>query len=85
MTTSGDEASASRRRRLILERLTAGDRALLSEPYDSSTDVEMKELSWPVQLQMPDVSGLLASIEDDVVINELNEKVCPFASILIVE
>lgn len=74
-TTSEDEATAAKRRRILLERFPSYTEASSLKPSGSlSTSVEMKEISQPEQIQMPDIFRLLASIEDDVVVNELNEQ-----------
>ncbi|VDN99505.1 unnamed protein product [Rodentolepis nana] len=74
--TSGDEVVASKRRRLHLERFPSIEESTSLKPADSPPDsVEMKEeMAQPEQIQLPDISRLLASIEDDVVVNELNEQ-----------
>ncbi|VUZ44593.1 unnamed protein product, partial [Hymenolepis diminuta] len=74
-TTSEDEAAAAKRRRILLERFPSYAEASSQKPSGSlSNSVEMKETSQPEQIHMPDIFRLLASIEDDVVVNELNEQ-----------
>ncbi|VDL64254.1 unnamed protein product [Hymenolepis diminuta] len=74
-TTSEDEAAAAKRRRILLERFPSYAEASSQKPSGSlSNSVEMKETSQLEQIHMPDIFRLLASIEDDVVVNELNEQ-----------